>query len=144
MTTDKNQPIQNAPKFDSYSINGEDFQEGEASDALQDLYDGCQLEIGTEYRLGVAEKPDPADFFDVDQLIEQMQERAYDVGGEFAEGYLTDLTEEQVRDLDGVVKAWLSSVKPSVTFFNVKEIQTFKVTQEDIDEFRARTGSEAV
>lgn len=139
----RNQPIQNAPMVDSYSINGEDFQEGEASDALQDLYDRCQLEIGTEYRLGVAEKPDPADFFDVSHLIEQMQERAYDEGGEFAEDYLADLTEEQVHELDRVVKAWLTSVSPSVTFFSVKGIQTFSVTQEDIDSFRGRAGTEA-
>lgn len=130
--------------FDCYSLNGDDFQEGCASEALQQLDDDGCLILGAEYRLGVSRKPDPADFFDVENLVEQMQERAYDVGGEFAEDYLSDLTEEQVHDLDRVVKAWLSSVKPSVSFFNVKEIQTFKVTQEDIDEFRARIGSEAV
>ncbi len=129
--------------FDSYSLNGEDFQEGCASEALQALDDDGRLTIGTEYRLGVSERPDPADFFDVDHLIEQMQERAYDVGGEFAEDYLTDLTEEQVQNLRQVVNTWLSSVKPQVNFFNVKNIQTFKVTQEDIDEHHGQVGTEA-
>ncbi|MDH1522574.1 hypothetical protein [Achromobacter mucicolens] len=144
MTNTLPAPAKQEAAFDSYSLNGEDFQEGEASDALQDLYDSAQLEVGTQYRLGVAEKPDPADFFDVSQLIEQMQERAHDVGGEFAEDYLTDLTDEQVLDLDRVVKAWLSSVNPQVSFFSVKQIQTFKVTQEDIDEHRGQADARAL
>ena len=144
--TDKNNATQTAMQdaaFDSYSLNGDDFQEGCASEALQALHDDGQLTLGTEYRLGVSDKPDPADFFDVDHLIEQMQERAYDVGGEFAEDYLADLTEEQVKNLRQVVNAWLSSVNPHVNFFSVKQIQTFKVTQEDIDEQHGRAGTEA-
>jgi hypothetical protein len=111
--TDQNNAAQTAMQeaaFDSYSLNGDDFQEGCASEALQALDDDGRLTLGTEYRLGVSDKPDPADFFDVDHLIEQMQERAYDVGGEFAEDYLADLTEEQVKNLRQVVNAWLSSV----------------------------------
>lgn len=131
------------PTFDSYSLNGDDFQEGCASEALQALDDDGQLILGAEYRLGVSDRPDPADFFDVNQLIEQMQERAHDVGGEFAEDYLTDLTDEQVLDLDRVVKAWLSSVNPQVSFFSVKQIQTFKVTKEDIDEHRGQADARA-
>ena len=129
--------------FDSYSLNGDDFQEGCASEALQALDDNDQLTLGAEYRLGISERPDPADFFEVDQLIEQMQERAHDAGGEFAEDYLTDLTDEQVLDLDRVVKAWLSSINPQVNFFSVTQIQTFKVTQEDIDEHRRHTDTGA-
>jgi hypothetical protein len=129
--------------FDCYSVNGEDFQDGCASEALQALDDDGLLTIGTEYRLGVSVRPDPADFLDVNHLIEQMQESAYDAGGEFAEDYLADVTEEQVRELDRAIKAWLSSVNPSVTFFKVKEIQTFKVTQDDINEIHGRTGKEA-
>lgn len=129
--------------FDSYSLNGVDFQEGCASEALQALDDDGRLTLGTEYRLGVAERPDPTDFFDVDHLIEQMQECAHDVGGEFAEDYLTELTEDQVKNLRQVVNAWLSSVNPQVNFFSVKQIQTFKVTQDDIDEYQGRAGTEA-
>ncbi|UDG77025.1 hypothetical protein H4P35_06670 [Achromobacter sp. 77] len=132
-------PTMQEPTFDSYSLNGDDFQEGCVSEALQALDDNDQLTLGAEYRLGVSERPDPADFFDVDDLIEQMQERAHDVGGEFAEDYLTDLTDEQVLDLGRVVKAWLSSVNPQVNFFSVKQIQTFNVTQEDIDEHRSQS-----
>ncbi|MNL07847.1 hypothetical protein D3C87_1285420 [compost metagenome] len=143
-----NQPHDLAPAmqeaaFDSYSLNGEDFQEGCASEALQALDDDGRLTLGAEYRLGVSQKPAPADFFDADHLIEQMQERAYDMGGEFAEDYLTELTDEQVLDLGRVVKAWLSSVNPRVTFFTVKEIQTFKITLEDIDERRGQTDTGA-
>lgn len=127
------------PAYDSYSLNGDDFQEGCASEALQALDDDGQLTLGTEYRLGVSDRPDPADFFDANDLIEQMQERAHDVGGEFAEDYLTDLTDEQVLELGRLVKAWLESVKPQVNFFSVKRIQTFKVTQEDIDEHRGQS-----
>lgn len=130
--------------FDSYSLNGDDFQEGCASEALQALDDDGQLTLGAEYRLGVSDRSDPADFFEVNHLIEQMQERAHDVGGEFAEDYLTDLTDEQVLDLDRVVKAWLSSVNPQVSFFSVKRIQTFKVTQEDIDEHRGQADAGAL
>lgn len=136
-------PTMQEPTFDSYSLNGDDFQEGCASEALQALDDNDQLTLGAEYRLGVSERPDPADFFDVDDLIEQMQERAHDVGGEFAEDYLTDLTEEQIADLRRVVNTWLSSVNPQVNFFSVKQIQTFKVTQKDIDQHRRQTESGA-
>lgn len=143
MNTINTAPTMQESSFDSFSLNGDDFQEGGASEALQALDDDGQLTLGAEYRLGVSDRPDPADFFDVNHLIEQMQERAHDVGGEFAEDYLTDLTDEQVLDLDRVVKAWLSSVNPQVSFFSVKQIQTFKVTQEDIDEHRRHTDTGA-
>jgi len=133
-------PAMQEAAFDSYSLNGEDFQEGCASEALQALDDDGQLTLGAEFRLGVSDRPDPADFFDVDDLIEQMQERAHDVGGEFAEDYLTD---EQVQELGRLVKAWLSSVNPRANFFSVKQIQTFKVSQEDIDEHRGQSESGA-
>lgn len=133
-------PAMQEAAFDSYSLNGEDFQEGCASEALQALDDDGQLTLGAEFRLGVSDRPDPADFFDVDDLIEQMQDRAHDVGGEFAEDYLTD---EQVQELGRLVKAWLSSVNPRVNFFSVKQIQTFKVSQEDIDEHRGQSESGA-
>ncbi len=121
-------------EFDCYSTDDEVFRDGGKDEALQALDDDGRLEVGTEFRLGMSKKPDPADFFDVNWLIEEMQVNASDNHGECAEDYLADLTQQQIEALDAVVKAWLAA-NAEVEFFSVNSVKTFYVTQEDIDEF---------
>lgn len=123
------------PEFDCYSTDDEVFHDGGKDEALQDLDDDGRLEVGAEFRLGVTKTPDPASFFDVNWLIEEMQVNASDNHGDCAEDYLADLTQDQIKELDGVVKAWLQT-NAEVRFYSAEGIETFLVTQEDIDGFR--------
>lgn len=44
--------------------------------------------------------------FNVDSLIENVQESAYEDGGEWAEDYLDDVTEEDREELENIVFDW--------------------------------------
>ena len=102
--------------------------------AAQALDDAGRLEVGAEFRLGVTKTPAPASFFDMNWLIEEMQANASNNHGECAEDYLADLTQDQIKELDGVVKAWLQA-HADVGFYSAEGIERCLVTQEDIHEF---------
>ena len=57
--------------------------------------------------------------FDVDYLIEQVQESAYDDGGEFAEDYLDDVTKEDKEELEELVLNWFTEHNYMPTWFSV-------------------------
>lgn len=123
-------------KFDCYSLDEEAFTTGEKGDALDDLYGRDELQVGREYFLGASIKPKASTYFNFDRLIEDMQEAAYDDGGEHAEDYLADLPDEKGAELAAMIEKWLDeNVAPR--FYKVTQVQRFTVTQADIDELRA-------
>lgn len=121
--------------FDCFSTNDEDFIDGNKWGAIDQLDGDGELEVGRSYQLGVSAKPKPSSYFNFDRLIEDMQEAAYDDCGENAENYLADLPDEKCAELKTMIETWLdANVTP--TFYKVKQVQSFQVTQDDIDEFR--------
>lgn len=58
-------------------------------------------------------------FLDTDCVIEQMQDNADEVG-EWAEGYLCDMTKEQKEDLKNTVLNWFNKNITQPSFFNVE------------------------
>jgi len=63
-------------------------------------------------------------FIDTDCLIEQMQDKADDVG-EWAEGYLCDITKEQKEDLEKTVLVWFNENVTQPSFFNIENSVKF-------------------
>lgn len=70
-------------------------------------------------------------------VIEQLQEQAHDECGEYAEDYLTSVTEEQEAELNRMIVDWASSVE-TPTFYTVTDVQ-----QHDITDTRAAMQSAA-
>ena len=68
-----------------------------------------------------------ANFFSVENLIDEMQERAYDCIDECAEDYLNDVTDEQKGELGKLVIEWAAkhSIEPS--FYLVEDIEEYTV-----------------
>lgn len=69
-----------------------------------------------------------SNFLDVDCVIEEMQDRASELG-EWGESYLTDLSKEQKEELHSTVLDWFNKNISQPSFFLVENIQ--KITLED-------------
>ena len=116
-----------------YSKDGEIYRD----EVLEDLiasYPTPQEALGAVYYRGEAIHPFPSSFFNVDYFIEDMMERAYDEHGEYAEDYLTDLSDDKVKELEGIIANWLD-LNVNVSFYRVVNITGMQITQEDIDNY---------
>ena len=95
---------------------------------------GDELKVGMTYWEGEADLPKPSGFFSVDCLVENMQNRASDECGEWAETYMTDIP-EKIAELKSLIDGWLDS-NVKISFFSVKNTIEKKLTQEDIELYR--------
>lgn len=75
----------------------------------------------TLYR-GVREDQTFSDFFSVKRMIDGIQEFAGEVGGEWAEDYLKDLTQDEIDDLRNVVIGWAAKHNIDPNCFLVKDV----------------------
>lgn len=97
-------------------------------DAIVHGPDELDLEPGQTYWVGrvrsVLDQKDEA-IFSGDRLVESLRDFAFEIGGEFAEDWLTDATKEQVAELtrDGaaLVRAWIERHGHSPGFFSVEQ-----------------------
>lgn len=110
-----------------YSINREDF-----NDELQD----CENQLGPEAKEGdiiTAYEGEcipftaVPDLIDVGDIIETVQDRAHDKGGEHAESYLDNVTTEAKGELHALLVGWFEKHKLEPTFWGVKNIKPIKV-----------------
>ncbi|NYT68742.1 hypothetical protein [Pusillimonas noertemannii] len=125
---------------DCYSLNGEDYHHGGIGDALDSMAsDEGGLVVGRVYWLAVSKSPKPSSFFNVDTLLEDIQCRACDEGGEYAEDFLTDLPDEKAEELRALVSNWLDA-NVTVGFFTVTNATEQTVTPEDIKEMECANG----
>lgn len=63
-----------------------------------------------------------SDFFNTHSIVEDMQDTAVDVAGDFAETYLTDLDDKVVDGLHEVICKYMEQNFPSPLFFTVKDV----------------------
>lgn len=108
-----------------YSTNGEDFNYTELGDALDSLEPGDTLWIGEAVR-----KPASA-YFDVDTMLEQMSEVAYDDAGEHCDDF-PDVTKDERAELEKLIGDWLDAKVP-VNFWSVEKVRKVVVTQAMLD-----------
>lgn len=117
-------------KFDNkWCVSGD----GENFDATFDtkeeaIQEGKALQYDTIYVGQCVD--DFAPHIDTDDVIERLQEEAYDIGGEYAETYLEDVTKEQKEELEeqlnDVLSTWLAKYKHEVNFYSVDNIEKFQ------------------
>ena len=111
------------------SSNGESF-EGEGLDTKEEAIKEGKFCGYKELYVGrCVENFEPC--IDVDDVIERIQENAYDVGGEYAEDYLDDVTdgakETLGERLNDVLERWLNENKYEVNFYSVEDIEKINI-----------------
>lgn len=113
-----------------YSTDKEAFHDYDhIMDELRDDYEsGSKVKIYT----GKPERFTHASFVNGNLIVERFMEQAYDDGGEWAEGYLQDLSDEKVNELESVIIAWLEKNAKKPNFYRVEDIEEVTVMLEVI------------
>ena len=112
-----------------WSFDGENFN----YDSLRDLIDANrdELQVGSVVEFGTKVEYSASRFVPKsDWVFEQMQEQAYDVGGEFSEDF-PDVSDEGAAELDALLKAWAEK-HVTVNFWTVANTQEYTITAEDL------------
>lgn len=99
-----------------------------AQQALNEMTEAEFTELGyvTIYK-GVQKTQHFKSYFKVEDLLESINEYAYNECGEFAEDYLQALPQEIIDDLESVVCKWADKHKLNPTWFMVEDVVEVKV-----------------
>jgi hypothetical protein len=112
-------------------------------DTLGELLDNHDdLDVGDTVYTGVAETPDPAEWVDADDIIEQLACRAGDDCGEFADDY-PDVSKEAKLELQRLLESWARK-HCTPTWYMVKNVREHEITAEDLAEADTSTGATIV
>ena len=115
--------------------------EGFSHDSLGELLDNHpDLVAGARVFVGEAAHPALNRLIDSDDVIDQMGDRADDIAGEYAEGY-PDVSAEDKAELDTLLAAWIAKSCPP-TFYEVKNVRAYIITEQDIASAQASTSGE--
>ena len=130
----------NADRVFSYSgdENWSDYARPE--EALQEMEDEDDLEVGNTFLTGIKRIPSPTQFtMDADEVLENYDIRIYD-------NYSSDYTDsntgsdgvsdEAKAELNNLLNAWAEK-HLNITFWEIDHEEEIEVTQEMIDAFRA-------
>ncbi|WP_407412106.1 hypothetical protein [Acinetobacter sp.] len=109
-------------------------------DALQDMDDQGDLEVGNTFLTGIKSTPTVSQYImDADDLLEDYDRRIDDdFGGDFVEGNTGSeyVTAEAKAELNAFLTAWAEK-NLAAMFFEVNHEQEIELTQEMIDAFHA-------
>ena len=126
--------MDNSDPEPAWSNNGEVFYD-EISDVITDHQPGDTILIGDTRRFS------GSDFTrnTTEEVIERMQESAYEEMGEFAETYLEDIERDQEHParlvLDAFIDAWADHYG-TPSFWGVDKVRDYIVTDEDVEAAR--------
>lgn len=110
-----------------WSVDEENFN----ARTLDDLIGNHDLEVGAVVFRAEAMHPAPKELIDVDDIIETMGERAYDIAGEYGEDY-PSVSKEAKQELSDFLAAWIAK-HAAPTFYTVKNVQRYTITQADLE-----------
>ncbi|MFN6676409.1 hypothetical protein ACK4CF_14150 [Enterococcus gallinarum] len=102
------------------------FNKNPEDGCLDDEMGSTPEEVVTSFYVGQAFCPGIP--FNVDDLLERIQEAAYEDGGEFAEDYLDDVTKEHREELDDLIQNWFIKHKYLPNWYNIYEIDEINVS----------------
>lgn len=125
-----------------YSANGEDFNDTEVNDVIQTIVSYLESEddwyVGAEFSYHKAEavRFKPEDFIDVDDVLENMQCRADDEGGEYAEDF-TYCDKKSQEELQSLLEAWANK-HLTCNFYRVRNSEevSFIVDEDMYNDFK--------
>lgn len=114
-----------------WSDNGSEFYYSSLGELIDCHHD--DLSPGSIVYRGEPVTPDPTVWFDADDLIERLAERAFDEHHEFAEGWPPEIAKEVKDELNAFIDAWVEKhCKP--TFYGVENVKPYTITAEDLQE----------
>lgn len=101
-------------------------------DSLGELLDDeDDIEPGVTVWRATAVRPAVDELFDVDDLIEQLADRAQDIGGEYAEDF-PNVTADALEELKQLMAHWIAK-HCDITFYRVEDVKPYVVTADDFD-----------
>jgi hypothetical protein len=89
-----------------------------------------ETKVITIYK-GVKKPQNFDQFLCVDRLLEDMSESACEQIGDYAESYLSDVTESQKKELESLIVSWASRNNISPSWFMIEDIEEVKFTIPD-------------
>jgi uncharacterized membrane protein YvbJ len=109
-----------------WSVDEENFN----ARTLGDLIDNHELEVGAVVFRAEAIHPEPKELIDVEDIIETMGERAYDIAGEHGEDY-PNVSDEAAQELTEFLATWIAK-HAAPTFYTVTNVQRYTITADDL------------
>lgn len=125
-----------------WSCNGEDFTHDCKEEAIDSAWHwiagkAMHPNVGDKIYFGTVSTPTVNKLVDADDIIEMLGERAYDIGGEYAEDF-PDVSAQERDELNTLLQNWIDNYcKPS--FYSVLGIQEYIISEEDMKEFLGET-----
>lgn len=115
-----------------YSTNDEDFTFTELEDLISELESNGDLVVGYTYYEADFKRISGEDIVSVDRIIEDMDERLYDLVGEAAEDGC-DASKEAVQELADLVAQWADKHADIKRYFTiVGKSRQKEITEEDL------------
>jgi hypothetical protein len=117
-----------------FSRYGEEYNQYSEKEMVYDIlseYINPSEAVGHTYYKGVVRKPEPSSLFNMDRMVEDMQEQAYDEYGEWAEDFAV---RQSFRELELLIGDWLDK-NVSISFFAVEDVEQREITKEMVEEF---------
>jgi len=109
-----------------WSVDEENFN----ARSLDELIENHELEVGAVVFRAEAAHPGPEELIDFENIIETMGERAYDIAGEYGEGY-PNVSTEAAQELKDFLVAWVTEHAPP-TFYTVNNVERYTITADDL------------
>lgn len=122
----------------AFSTNEEEYRDERdetREDAVLRCIDEENLEIGQRCWTAIPKTPDVSRFLpNIDRMLEEINEQAYEECGECAEDWLDNLPKEKTQDLEQTVHAailnWMERHNELPSFWTVEQVQEHEVTPE--------------
>lgn len=112
-----------------WSANDEDFNSTCLSDLLND---NPELKVGDVVWKAEAERPTVSNLIDADDILDLMAERAYDIGDEWSEDWMSDVASWYKKSLEEVLSKW-SQELPEINFYLVGKSVEYIITEQDLE-----------
>lgn len=113
--------------LEAWSTNDEDYNYLSLCDLLNN---NDYLEAGDTVYVGSASKPKPSDLVNVDWVIDQFANAAFDFGGEFAENVLDNVDETAKKELESILEYWAAK-HLKIEFYQVFDTKPYVLKGED-------------
>lgn len=113
-----------------WSANDEDFNATCLNDLINDNPD---LKVGDIVWKAEAKRPKVSALVDVDDILELLTERAYDIGDEWSEDWSADVASGHRKSLQEALEKWGQEL-PEINFYLVGKSEEYIITEQDLEE----------
>lgn len=101
---------------------------------LGDIPEG-ESGVGRIMWYGTRLKIDIKNLINVDDLIDMMHDRAYDICGEFAEDF-PDVSKESIKKLQNSLNRWCKKYI-DINFYSVGDVKEYSITEQDVLDYES-------